>query len=468
MCDGALSAERAGCDGAGLPPDSAHVASLCLKKEIPAGKTAVFEFLFTWYFPNRLRCWRQEPNHLPKPWDKLPVIRNYHAKFGNSLQIARYLLANLGRLEGESRLFRQALFGGSLPSEVLDAVGSNLTVLRSPTCFRVEGGTFFAWEGCMDHVGSCEGNCTHVWNYAQSLAFLFPELERSMRRTEFLTEMDTMGSMSFRACRYLEDRVGGPLPTADGQLGCVIRAYRDWRFCGDDGFLKELWPHIRLCLDFARRQWDEDGDGLLDGKQHNTYDIQFYGPNSMINSIYIAALWAAEGMARYLGDEAAAVDYRKTAEKAANLLDKSTYNGEYYIQKSGSAKHMKYQYGAGCLSDQLFGQELAHINGLGHLLPPEHVRSAVHAIYRYNFKTSLREHHCVQRTYALGDEAGLLLCTWPHGGRPEFPFVYSDEVWTGIEYQVASHLIFEGFVKEGLDIVRTVRATGRCAAQSMG
>jgi hypothetical protein len=38
------------------------------------------------------------------------------------------------------------------------------------------------------------------------------------------------------------------------------------------------------------------------------------------------------------------------------------------------------------------------------------------------------------------------------------PFVYSDEVWTGNEYQVASHLIHEGYVDEGLTIVKATRS----------
>jgi hypothetical protein len=80
-------------------------------------------------------------------------------------------------------------------------------------------------------------------------------------------------------------------------------------------------------------------------------------------------------------------------------------------------------------------------------------------VYRHNFKPSLWGHANPQRPgYALGDDAGLLLCTWPNGGKPTLPFIYSDEVWTGIEYQVASHLIAEGMVDEGLTIVAAVRS----------
>ncbi len=73
-------------------------------------------------------------------------------------------------------------------------------------------------------------------------------------------------------------------------------------------------------------------------------------------------------------------------------------------------------------------------------------------------KQDLSDHANVQRpTYALKNDAGLLICTWPYGNKPIIPFVYSDEVWTGIEYQVASHLMMEGEVEKGLDIVKAVR-----------
>jgi hypothetical protein len=116
----------------------------------------------------------------------------------------------------------------------------------------------------------------------------------------------------------------------------------------------------------------------------------------------------------------------------------------------------KYQYGDGCLSDQLLGQLCAHVAGLGHLLDPDHVKAAVKSIFDYNFRSPIGSFSNVQRVYALNDEAGLLLCSWPHGNRPILPFVYSDEVWTGIEYQVAAHLIYEGWIDEGLAIVKAV------------
>ena len=96
--------------------------------------------------------------------------------------------------------------------------------------------------------------------------------------------------------------------------------------------------------------------------------------------------------------------------------------------------------------------------GLGEIINQEQVRKSLKAIHRYNLKKDLSDHSNPQRpSYAIGSEGGLLLCTWPKGGQLSLPFVYSNEVWTGIEYQVASHLMLEGMVEEGLDIVRTCR-----------
>jgi hypothetical protein len=118
----------------------------------------------------------------------------------------------------------------------------------------------------------------------------------------------------------------------------------------------------------------------------------------------------------------------------------------------------KYQYGTGCLSDGILGCWMARMCELGDVVDAGKVRSHLEAVYKYNLKRDLSDHANPQRpSFALGKEGGLLLCTWPHGGELSIPFVYSDEVWTGIEYQVASHLMLEGKVKEGLDIVRVCR-----------
>lgn len=455
IADGRLESGRtSSAEGNNMHKSNLKIGSLCVQKEIDPGAEADFEFIVSWQRPNRICSWEQTPEMLK---NGRGLIRNYSARLGSAANVAEYMLNNHSRLYDGSKAFARTLYGGSLPAEVVDALASTLTVIRSSTCFRVEDGTFFGYEGCFDDNGCCDGNCTHVWNYTQSLAYLFPELERSMRRTEFLCETDENGRMTFRARRYLGDEPWELPPAVDGQLGSVVRLYRDWKLCGDDAFLRELWPSAKKALEFAFTCWDSDGDGVLDSQQHNTYDIEFYGMSSMLNSIWFAALRAGEEICRYLGDGACADRYVSVLEKAAKILDEKTFNGEYYIQLCKDIDSYKYQYGTGCLSDQLLGQQQAHLCGLGYILPEKHVKSALKAICRYNFKYNFNDFNNLQRTYALNGDAGLILCSWPLGGRPEYPFVYSDEVWSGIEYQVAAHLICEDMVEEGLKIVRAVR-----------
>jgi hypothetical protein len=165
-------------------------------------------------------------------------------------------------------------------------------------------------------------------------------------------------------------------------------------------------------------------------------------------------------MARHLGEGDCADRWHAAFVRGSAATDAMLWDecAGYYVQRVDDVNAYRYQYGLGCLSDQLFGQTLAHVAGLGHVLPEDHVRAAIHAVFEHNFLSDPRSHVNLQRTYRLNDERGLLLCTWPNGGRPNLPFPYSDEVWTGIEYQVATHLAFEGFTEEALVIVQALRA----------
>ena len=97
--------------------------------------------------------------------------------------------------------------------------------------------------------------------------------------------------------------------------------------------------------------------------------------------------------------------------------------------------------------------------GVGQTLDAAKVTSHLRSVHKYNLKHDLSDWPNPQRpSYALGAEGGLLLCTWPKGGALSLPFPYSNEVWTGIEYQAASHMMRMGLVEEGLEVVRVCRA----------
>ncbi|MBX3029622.1 MAG: hypothetical protein KF809_05650 [Chloroflexi bacterium] len=434
--------------------DTASVGALAT---LVPGESIDLRFLLTWSFPNRTNAWWPDPAK--------PRTRNHYAtRFATSWDTARHLVADMPRLEGTTRHFRDALFGSTLPTEVIDAVSANIVPVRSQTCFRLEDGRFLGFEGCFDDAGSCEGTCTHVWSYAYTVSALFPSLEREARRIELTLETDETGFMSFRTHRTFGSEFfwpwgdQGPEPAIDGQMGSVIRAYREWRLSGDRAWLAPLWPGICRAMRFVATRWDTDGDGVPDGRQHDTYDIELYGPNPLSAIYVLAGLRAWEELARVMGDDAVAAEARAWFERASPRTDELLWDGEYFVQRLDDVDAHRYQHGAGCLSDQLLGQLHARLLDLGDLLPAAHVRSAIEAVHRHNFREDFRDHVNAQRTYVLNDEAGLVLCSWPKGGRPRLPFVYSDEVWTGIEYQVAAHLIWEGFVEEGLGIVQAVHA----------
>lgn len=262
-----------------------------------------------------------------------------------------------------------------------------------------------------------------------------------------------------------------------------MKVFREWRISGDTEWLRRLWPKVKTSLNYCIETWDPAHKGVLEEPHHNTYDIEFWGPDGMCTSFYLGALKAALLMARALGEEAPL--YVELLEKGTRKTETDLFNGEYFIQQiewknlraknpletqsmvgnySDEARVLleregpKYQYGNGCLSDGVLGSWLAAVCGVGQVLDRKKVSSHLQAVHRHNLKKDLSDFANPQRpSYACGNEGGLLLCTWPKGGELSLPFVYSNEVWTGIEYQVASHLMMTGQVKEGLEIVRTCR-----------
>ncbi|HVX67823.1 MAG TPA: GH116 family glycosyl hydrolase [Bryobacteraceae bacterium] len=442
--------------GAPVPPSedgSTEFATLAAHFQLKPGQSVSVPFVLAWHFPNTENYWSG------KEHDGEALPNDYGTRWPSAWEPAIQALVNLHSLEQRSRQYRDALYSSTLPAPVIDAVSSQASILRTNTVMVLAGKRTLAFEGCNDGGGCCPMNCTHVYNYEQALAHLYPDLERSMRETDFLVNMRPDGSMSFRTPVPLQQGGNKNFPAADGQMGCVMKVYREWRLSGDDEWLRRLWPQVKRALEYAWTQWDADRDGVMEGEQHNTYDIMFYGPNSFVSSLYLGALAAAAKMARYLGENETADTYSKLFEAGAASLDRSLFNGEFYVQNTDLKRPQaaKYQYGPGCLSDQLLGQWFAEVVDLGKLLPHEHVRSTLAAIYKHNFRKGFDDFPNTQRIYAINDEAGLLLCSWPRGGRPAIPFPYSDEVWTGIEYQVAAHLIYEGMLEEGLSIVRSAR-----------
>lgn len=436
------------------------IGSIGACRVLEPGEERVFEFIITWYFPNRVKAWIEFDEDYEKfQRGEYGTVRNYYAaKFKDAWNAGEYVYHNMERLEKGSRDFSEAMFHRTtLPYYVIDALTANITNLRSNLCFRLEDGTFAGFEGIRDYIGCGYGSVPHVWNYAQTVAFLFPDLEKTMRNVEFLQETDETGCMSTRMFSVFDQERYAMVPACDGQLGSVVRIYRDFKNLGDVDFLRTIWPKAVSAMEYALRQWDLDKDSVLDGQQNTTYDIEFYGPNPMTDSIFLAALKCCEEMAEILGDKEHKDQYAKAYQTGAERADKLMFDGEYYVQVQEDIDKYKYQFGKGCLSDQLLGQFLAYMAGIGEILPKEHVRSAMKAVFNHNYMTDFYHTDSVHRAYAINEERGVVVATWPKGGRPKFPLSYAGEVWTGVEYEVAVNLIYAGCVDEGLTIVKSVR-----------
>ena len=455
--------------------------SILIEGKLAAGQQVTYPIVITWHFPN-IVSEGKEANSCRQPRSK-PF---YSTQWEDARQVLFYVRDHYESLRQRTQAFHDALFNSTLPAYVLDAVSANLGILKSPTVLRHVDGGIWAWEGCFSNRGCCEGSCTHVWNYAQAMPHLFPALERTLRENELERSMNEVGHVVFRAplpgCQATHDFHAA----ADGQLGGIMKVYREWQIYGDRTWLRRMYPLAKASMDFCIENWDPRHHGLVEEPHNNTYDIEFWGPDGMCTSFYLGALTAMAALARAVGHPQQAIFYEKLAQEGAQRMDEELFNGEYYqqnIKYEGlretsfikmlaalggemtdeerllKAEGPKYQYGSGCLSDGVLGAWLTALSGLASPLSSENIRQHLKAVYQHNFKTSLWEHANVQRPgYAIGDEPGLLLCTWPRGGKPTLPFVYSDEVWTGIEYQVASHLIWEGLIQEGLNIVRAARS----------
>lgn len=434
-------------------------ATLGLRARLAPGEQVALPILLTWCFPWADRYWDTQTEPAAGTWK-----RWYATQWPDAWAAAAEFHARRDELESESRAFQTALAESDLPDEVVASVAFTCSTLRTPTVDRLEDGTLWAWEGCHGTSGCCHGSCSHVWNYALTHAYLFPKLANTMLASHFergfhCGPQGRQGAMNFRIMLPVEG--GSPLWHAaiDGQLGLVMQLCRTWKHTGDAELLRRWWPLAKRALEFAWVQWDRDQDGLVEGDMHNTYDINFQGPNPLGQFFYLGALRAGVEMAEACGEPESAATYRRLAEAGEHQAMDELWNGAYFEQRLEpfGEQPPKYQHGIGCLSDQVLGALDARLAGLPEPCGEEVIGRALDAVFTHNFRDPIGNHVNLQRSYASRDEAGLLLCSWPKGGRPEYPFVYSDEVWTGIEYQVATHLAFHGRTEQALRMVAAVR-----------
>ncbi len=444
--DGRLApGRRAGPSPAGQTVDGALASTL----GIPPGQSKTVTFLLTWHFPNGTAI--RKPSRENK-WFR--AGRMYANWWSDSLDVVSYLSEKLDRLTSLTRAYHDALYETNLPHWMLDRISSQVACLRSQTCFWDADGYFGGWEGCRGTAGCCMGNCTHVWHYAQAHARLFPSIGRRMREESLFYQNDAGGIPMRHSIKKV---------AFDGQCGEVLGAYREHLTGVDQTWLDKHWPRVRKAMEYVIVTWDADEDGVPMGQQHNTLDAELSGSTSWLGTLYLAALAASEKMALLEGQTGPARRYRRIRSKGGRKQDSTLFNGEYYIQIPNEIKGENYL--TGCHTDQLLGQWWANQLDLGWLYPPGNVRTALESLYRYNFFTDFKSVKTFvtgapwkgfPRKFVRDDDRGLILTTWPKGGRPEpgKQLRFADEVWTGFEYSAAAAMITSGLLKEGFTVVK--------------
>jgi uncharacterized protein (DUF608 family) len=442
------AAEEASPDAA-APFRAKPLGRLGRRLRLAPGESAQVTFLLAWHFPNLT---------LSGPMRKHGRLgRHYATRFSSADAVVEYLARNFPRLATQTRLWRDTWYDSSLPFWFLDRTLLNASTLATSTCFRLADGRFYGWEG----VGCCAGTCGHVYHYAHAAARLFPALERDTReRVDFGLALQPDGAIRFRGeCNTS--------PAIDGQAGTILRALREHQMSADDAFLRRNWPQIKRATQWLIAQ-DGNQDGLIEGKQHNTLDADWYGPVAWLSGLYLASLLGAARMADEVGDTAFAAQCRGIVEVGRGKLVAELFEGEYFINRVDSKRPESINSGTGCHIDQVFGQSWAFQVGLPRVLPGKETVSALRSLWRFNFSPDVGPYRAVMkpgRWYAMAGEAGLLMCSFPRTdwdyrraagqGRDVFAG-YFNECMNGFEYQVAGHMLWEGLVQEGLAVTRAV------------
>ena len=455
--------------------ENPHIAQLAVKTTIAPGELGEIPFILSWRFPNRL-SWHANAEKA----DPEERVGNWYAtQWKSATDAAEDFWTNLHGDETKTIEFVNSVLATKAPDVIKESALFNLSTLRSETCFRTEDGNFYGWEGCADAYGSCYGNCTHVWGYEHCLVDLWPDLARSMLDSEFGPQLDERGHMSFRVGLPLSKRARGEgVACADGQMQTIIKAGEYWQRTNDDAWLAKQWPNIRRAMEFCWIEggWDADQDGVMEGCQHNTMDVEYYGPNPQMEFLYLAALQSCMMMSHELKDSPFYDKCTRLFAQGRVWTEKNLFNGRYYEHKiippkgkiADGLRHPDmgardlsdpdFQLGSGCLVDQLVGDYAACCAGLGFIADREHADKTLSTILEVCRRRSDDDTFNPMRSFALGDESSLKMAWYPEGKLPRSPFPYYRETMSGFEYVVAANLAQRRRYAEAEEVVKNIRS----------
>ena len=408
------------------------------------GESRTVTFFLTWHFPKGRRGsyssnswgrgrWGGEGNQYANWW-------------ADSAEVAAYLQSHFEELYAGTKRYHDSFYASTFPHWLKDRISAQTeysedqyNVLGPRWIYSEVGKAFLRMEVLV------RGNCTHVWHYAQAHARLFPEMVRTMRE-QSLGYMKANGMIPYRHPNGHE--------AFDGQCGEILQAYREHLTGNDGAWLQIHFPKIKKAMEFTIQTWDGNEDGRLTGAKHNTLDSRLGGNSAWHGSLYAAALKATAEMATLQAQPDLARRYRQISEKAVESHLKTLWNGEYFVQIPDPVPRADFL--TGCATDQMLGQWWCNQLQLGRLYPAEILTKTMSSIFKHNFKANFVGIRQVPREFVKPEEAGLMMITWPRGGRPSPHTSYADEVMSGFEYAAAATMIDCGNLQEGLTVLKAI------------
>ncbi|MFI6532822.1 GH116 family glycosyl-hydrolase [Nonomuraea sp. NPDC050547] len=435
--DGALSGPA---DASGPAANTTVDGALATAVTLKPGESKTIPVVLSWHFPNA-----QNFNG--------GSGRQYENWWNSADAVADYVKGDLERLVGQTKLYHDTVYDSNLPQYVLDRITSATSVLHSPTVWWAKNGFFGAREGW----GCCPGMPTHVFHYAQSQAWLWPEVGRRWTQ-QWLDNADDSGKIPMR---FDSDSSF----TLDGQTGVILSAYRTYQTT-DQAWLAANWPKIKQAMEYVVRQADPDRDGVLTGIHNTTLDGGETGNGSWLGSLYLASVNASAKMAELAGDGTAKAGYDAIYASGRVKQERQLFNGEYFQEAYSAQGH---SYGDGVAIDMLLGQWWSTQLGLGDIYDSAKMTTAARNLFRHNFKehfTGYNDSHQF-RQYVEETDAGLQMISWPNSPKPGNSPLYYDEVMSGFEYSAAGLMLQRGLLDEGLRVVKAAsdRYDGRARTE---
>jgi uncharacterized protein (DUF608 family) len=398
-------------------------AVLCSGTELAPHEEGTILFTLGWFFPNHISPKSGNIGHMYSNW------------FNDSVDVCRHLLRNYDESRRKTVGFANSLFDTTLDYFVADSISAQLSTLVKCTWWTKDN-NFGVWEG----LGCCGFHTTDVTYYGSfSLVALFPSLQKQqmLMSAGFQREdgrIPHFFTPDFSQTDAEYDRV-------DMNPQFVLLAARDYLWTGDHGYLEKLWIPVVRAIENTRLL-DADDDGLPDRDcERQTYDAwDFFGCPSYVASLWLASLKAGIRLAEEMQDHARAQQWRNWFEKGVKNFER-LWNGEYYVlwkemQEGGRTDEC-------CMTDQINGDWFTTLMGWGPVLPPQRIRTALQAIFRYNYST----------------EHGLRNASYPPGKKPRISTAGNLQAvapWTGIEYAIASMFIDCGMVQEGIEVTMNI------------